>query len=136
MTIAKVATSVLFMCAALGLMPDQAHALSPAELLIFDALTVQSSRLGNTQVAQKNVGGLVCERYQDESPVTASCSLGEVDRDDEAIYNALNIPAVDVTEPGRRDYVVYEKSVGGLVCTMAHAVGANPVRPYARCTLN
>lgn len=120
-------TATALVSTLVALFSSHAFALSIAEFMIYDSLNAPAIRLEQSAANyQKSVGGLVCESYGDENPPAASCTLSGGERDDEAIYRALQVQAQNVTMPGIVGSVRFEKAIGALSCTMSHPVVPNP----------
>lgn len=85
----------------------------------------------------KSVGGLECERSHvvyPNAPETYTCKLGADDRDDQAIYEALNVEERNGTPKGILGVSTLVKSVGSLTCYRRSPVVPHPVSHY-QCIL-
>src|SRR5688500_9880407 len=103
---------------------------------IYAALDVatETRAAGNVVTYKKAVGGLECTRTVDQTPgqralITESCTLDFARANPEAIYDALDVPNVEVNTT--RIKVKTVKTVDNLTCTREQYVVApdNPPPP-------
>jgi len=105
---------------------------------IYDALNVEVVRITPAHVLgavtyQKSIGGLVCRMNEvvlEHSRFTYSCALYDEGRDNEAIYNALDVEPRNTTPHGIMGHQTSLKEVGLLSCSEWHNVVPNPVSHY------
>lgn len=103
---------------------------------IYDALRVQEMNITpegllGSVTFEKAVGGLSCQKVSVVVPNAVpaySCSILLENRDDGAIYGAIDIQEVNVTPEGLAGSTTWEKSIGGLACQKSRVVypGATP----------
>jgi hypothetical protein len=86
----------------------------------------------------KEVGGLKCRKsmgFGPTGPRTSAYCEFKGRRNNQKIYDALNVAAINVTPPGRAGAVTHQKSVEQLVCE-----SSKPVVPRAKakytCSMN
>lgn len=81
---------------------------------------------------EKKVGGLRCRKTMGFGPrgprTTAYCEF-KGRRNYKAVYEALTVPAINVTPAGRLGSVAHQKKVGNLVCE-----SSMPVVPRAKAS--
>ena len=91
-----------------------------------DAREIRIARVGATTL-EKSVGGLRCTAVYGVGPGPGrsrpryECELSNRRRNDQAIYNALNVRPTRI-HPRIVGAVIDEKSVGGLICRSSRPV--------------
>ncbi len=106
---------------------------------IYEALNVREGRVARVGATtfEKNVGGLSCSMVVGVGPRRGmpkyDCDLSNRRRNDEAIYQALNVRPVRVDRT-RVGAAIDQKSVGGLTCRSSRPVVPRAVARY-ECNL-
>ena len=84
------------------------------------------------------MGGLTCIRVQVVAPgaeAEFSCTLAQRKRDDQAIYEALDVAEENITPPQLDGGLMFKKQAGSLICIKQTIITFPPAEEF-KCSLD